>query len=121
MEGKMYTFNEKEFNNGLMLLDDIVESANLQEGVSKDQALKEGLVQFYDYIIANAGIDFNNITKYIANRLGMKNIDDNIYLIPLWLMPILPDGLEVITMDGQKIKYYSSSNKCEKYGIRIVS
>lgn len=121
----MNTFNKKEFNNGLILLADIVAEVNSYNShidIPKDQALKEGLAAFYDYIITKAGIDFTNVTEYIATRLGMRLAYDNLYIIPLWLLPMLPDGLEVETMNGQKIKYDSnSSNKNEKYGIRIVA
>lgn len=50
-------------------------------------------------------IDFSNLTKKEASELGFGLWDDNLYLIPLYLLPIIPLGTELTSIDGQTVKY----------------
>lgn len=52
-------------------------------------------------------IDFSNLTKEEALSLGFGRWDDesDLYLIPLYLLPIVPVGIELTCIDGQKIIY----------------
>lgn len=50
-------------------------------------------------------IDFSNLTKKEALELGFRLWDDNLYLIPLYLLPIIPTGTELTCIDGTTIKY----------------
>lgn len=53
----------------------------------------------------NKLINFNELTPTQAYELGFRKWDeeDNLYLIPLWLYKALPDGLEVTSIDGDKL------------------
>lgn len=50
-------------------------------------------------------IDFSNLTKKEALELGFGLWDNNLYLIPLYLLPIIPLGTELTCIDGTTIKY----------------
>lgn len=50
-------------------------------------------------------IDFSNLTKKEALELGFGLWDDNLYLIPLYLLPIIPLGTELISINGRTVKY----------------
>lgn len=50
-------------------------------------------------------IDFSNLTKKEALELGFGLWDDNLYLIPLYLLPIIPLGTELRSINGRTVKY----------------
>ena len=72
-------------------------------------------------------IDWNNITKEEAKELRFGKWDDesNLYLIPLYLLPILPIGTEVTNIFEEKIIYDGNNLDndirfgCIAYGIII--
>lgn len=52
-------------------------------------------------------IDWNNLTKKEAEELGFRrwsNVDD-LYLIPLYLLPIVPIGTELASISNKKVIY----------------
>ena len=69
-------------------------------------------------------LDFNNITIDDAKNLRFIQ-RGNLWLIPLYLLPILPDGLELTRIDGSKVivgKDYIDNDiryGCIAYGIEI--
>ena len=128
MEKKINTFNEAEFTKGLLIVTNAVAEVNTYTHWSygtKEDVLKEGCVRFYNYIEKHAGIDFNNMTPDVAERLGMMHWENGLWLFPLWMLPIIPEGLEVETINGHKFKFdIKTSNNdirygCVGYGIRI--
>ena len=71
--------------------------------------LKLGFKTFYDELAEH--IDFTNLTVEEAKELRFKKWDDemlNLWLFPLYLVPIIPDGLEITYIDGSKGKYKAS-------------
>ena len=52
-------------------------------------------------------IDFTKLTKEEAIELGFKKWDNdsNLYLIPIWLFPVIPIGIELTAIDGEKVIY----------------
>ena len=73
-------------------------------------------------------IDFNNLTKKQARELGFqkwREEEPDFYLIPLYLLPVLPIGTEVTCINGEKIVYngHNIDNDircgCIAYGIKV--
>lgn len=73
-------------------------------------------------------IDFENLTEKKAKELRFQKWSkDNpdLYLIPLYLLPILPIGMEVTCINGEKIIYDGHNLDtdircgCLAYGIRV--
>ena len=73
-------------------------------------------------------IDWSNLTREEALelRFGMWDEDmPNLYLLPLYLLPILPIGTELTTINGDKIVYDGTNVDddtrfgCIAYGIEI--
>lgn len=52
-------------------------------------------------------IDFSKLTREEAITLRFGKWDDNsdLYLIPLYLLPIIPIGIELTCIDGEKVIY----------------
>lgn len=52
-------------------------------------------------------IDISNLTREeaVALRFGKWEEDSDLYLIPLYLLPIIPIGTELTCIDGSTIKY----------------
>ena len=86
---------------------------------------KESFNIFYEELKKH--IDFTKITQAEATelRFGKWDTESNLYLFPLYLVPIIPEGLEVTTISGNKIKYERNKMDndirfgCVAYGIEI--
>ena len=52
-------------------------------------------------------IDFSKLTREEAVTLRFEKWDDNsdLYLIPLYLLPIIPIGTELTCINGEKVVY----------------
>lgn len=72
-------------------------------------------------------IDWNNLTKEdcIELRFIKWNDDSDLYLIPLYLLPIIPIGLKVYCINGQEIINDGTNLDndirlgCIAYGIKV--
>lgn len=73
-------------------------------------------------------IDFNNLTEEEAQELRFGKWSDDepdLYLIPLYLLPILPIGTKLICINGDEIVYDGKNVDndvrfgCLAYGIRV--
>lgn len=72
-------------------------------------------------------IDFSKLTKEEAVELRFGKWEDksDLYLIPIYLLPILPIGIELTAIDGEKIIYnedfYDDETRmgCLAYGFII--
>lgn len=73
-------------------------------------------------------IDFNNLSKQEAIELRFvkwSKEDPTLYLIPIWLLPILPVGTKLTAIDGDEIVYDGKSIDndtrfgCLAYGVRV--
>lgn len=88
--------------------------------------IKKSTDIFLDYI--EEYIDFEHMEKEEALDLGFRKWDEeypNLYLIPLYLLPIIPVGIELTSIFGKKIIYDGTNidkdNRmgCIAYGIEI--
>lgn len=72
-------------------------------------------------------IDFSKLTREeaVALRFGKWDEESNLYLIPLYLLPIVPVGTELTCIDGEKIIYNGKNVNndirfgCIAWGIKI--
>lgn len=73
-------------------------------------------------------IDFENLTEREARELRFQKWSEDepdLYLIPLYLLPILPIGIELACLDGEKLIYDGKNVDddircgCIAYGIRV--
>lgn len=72
-------------------------------------------------------IDFEKLTVEEARELRFGKWDDesDLWLFPLWLVPIIPEGLEVMSISGEKYKYEEEKADkdirfgCVAFGIEI--
>ena len=87
---------------------------------------KKSFEEFYDELKKH--IDFTKLTVEEAKELRFKRWSDeqpNLWLFPLYLVPIIPEGLEVTSISGNKYKYEKEKADndirfgCVAYGIEI--
>lgn len=73
-------------------------------------------------------IDFNNLSKKEAIELRFckwSEEDPSLYLIPIWLLPILPVGTKLTCINGDEIVYDGENVDndvrfgCLAYGVRV--
>lgn len=72
-------------------------------------------------------IDFSKFTKEeaVELRFGKWSDDTNLYLIPLYLLPIVPVGAELTSINGDKVVFDGNNVDndvrfgCIAYGINI--
>ena len=73
-------------------------------------------------------IDFTKLTVEEARELRFRRWDEdmpNLWLFPLYLVPIIPEGLEITYISGEKEKYQADKMDndirfgCVAYGIEI--
>ena len=87
----------------------------------KIEKLQQSFSNYYERL----EIDFDKLTKEEAISLGFKIWKDNIMLIPLYLKPKLPVGIELIDIFDNIIKYDGANIDndirfgCLAYGIKI--
>ena len=87
---------------------------------------KKSFEEFYEELKKH--IDFTKLTVEEAKELRFKRWSDeqpNLWLFPLYLVPIIPEGLEVTSISGNKYKYEKEKADndirfgCVAYGIEI--
>ena len=92
----------------------------------KENQIKKNYDIFYDELKKH--IDFTKITVEEAKELRFQRWDDelpDLWLFPLYLVPIIPEGLEVIDIGGNKYPYEKETADndirfgCVPYGIEI--
>lgn len=73
-------------------------------------------------------IDFNDLSKKEAIELRFckwSEEDPSLYLIPIWLLPVLPVGTKLICINGDEIVYDGKNIDndvrfgCLAYGVRV--
>lgn len=70
-------------------------------------------------------IDWSNITLEDACALGFTLWDDNLYLLPLYILPIVPIGTKLTSISGEEVTYDGKNIDkdtrfgCVAYGIEI--
>lgn len=91
----------------------------------KVEEVKDAYKKFYDTVKKH--IDFDNLTIDEAKELRFKKWDDDsdLYLFPLWLVPIIPEELPVYFIDSDEAIPYNKllDNDvrfgCVAYGLKI--
>lgn len=87
---------------------------------------KKSFEKFYEEL--KQIIDFTKLTTEEAKELRFQRWSEecpNLWLFPLYLVPIIPEGLEVTYIDGTKGKYEKDKADndirfgCVAYGIEI--
>lgn len=100
------------------------------EPVSQDPELihlRDSFNRFYTSLINGKWIDLENLTTDEAHelRFGKWDEDSNLYLFPLWLVPIIPDGMTVYSLDEKPFIYKASEADndirygCVAYGLML--
>lgn len=88
---------------------------------------KEGFNKFYEELKKH--IDFTKLTVEEARELRFQRWSEeqpSLWLFPLYLVPIIPEGLEVTFISGNKAIYEKDKMDndirygCVAYGIEIV-
>lgn len=70
-------------------------------------------------------VDLKSLSRDDARYLGFGPWDDDLFLIPLYLVPLIPIGIELISINGEIIIYDGTNIDldtrfgCIAYGIRI--
>lgn len=94
----------------------------------KAQEINEGFNRFYKSLGSKKYIDFKNITREEASELRFGKWSEeqpNLWLFPLWIVPLIPDGMTVYGLDGKPFKYEKEKTDndirfgCVAYGILI--
>ena len=95
-----------------------------------DQAIAQHLEGWFEkfYTELKQRLDFSDLDVETARELRMAKWDEDsdLWLFPLWLVPALPDGLEVITISGQHMTIGEDTLDndirfgCVAYGIEIT-
>lgn len=87
---------------------------------------KKSFEKFYNELKKH--IDFTKLTVEEAKELRFRRWDEdlpNLWLFPLWLVPIIPNGLEVMSISGHKFIYEKDKVDndirfgCVAYGVEI--
>lgn len=119
---------KKEIQNCLTWLVNRVSETNEYnwENDFKVYENKKSFNTFYEELKKH--IDFTKITVEEAKELRFQRWDEEhpeLWLFPLYLVPIIPEGLEVTSIGGNKYKYEKDKADndirfgCVAYGIEI--
>lgn len=119
---------KKEIQNCLTWLVNRVSETNEYnwENDFKVSENKKSFNTFYEELKKH--IDFAKITVEEAKELRFQRWDEEhpeLWLFPLYLVPIIPEGLEVTSISGNKYKYEKDKADndirfgCVAYGIEI--
>ena len=97
----------------------------------KQKQLEESFEAFYKSLWKTENIpliDLSEMTVETALELRFQkwDSDSNLYLIPLWFKPLIPIGIELTCINGEKIVYDGNNIDddirfgCLAYGIEIT-
>ena len=89
--------------------------------------IKQALDKFYQAFKKENLINFNDLTTEEARELRFCKWQENsnLYLIPIWLYPLIPIGLELTSISGEKIVFDGNNIaddirfNCIAYGIEL--
>ena len=95
--------NKDEVINGFIWLSNQIETySRFDNKEYATQKVKESKEKFSQHMAEN--IDFNHLTDDDCDFLGFGRYEE-IRLIPIYLLPSLPDGIEVTSILGYKKVY----------------
>lgn len=97
----------------------------------KQKQLEESFEAFYKSLWKTENIpliDLSEMTVETALELRFQkwDSDGNLYLIPLWFKPLIPIGIELTSINGEKIVYDGNNIDddirfgCLAYGIEMT-
>ena len=71
----------------------------------KEQEVKSYFETFYNSI--KKYLNLEELTVQEAKELRFQKWDDksDLWLFPLWVLPLIPEGMEVVTISGETIKF----------------
>lgn len=118
----------KYVQNGLSWLVNVLSESYVYNWDSdvKANEIKTRFQAFYDYL-SKQPIDFTSLSVEEAKALRFQKweSESDLYLFPLYLVPCIPEGLEVTDIFGNKTKFNSKTCDydirfgCVSYGINI--
>lgn len=120
---------KKEIQEGMSWLVNTLCMSNLSDEWDNEDRIehsKESFDKFYNHIKDH--IDFNNLTTEEAAELRFVEFSShlpNLWLIPLYLLPILPKGLRLTPLSGRDVWVGEDhidddcKNGCLAYGLII--
>lgn len=118
---------KKEIQNCFVWLANSLSESNIYNW-GKDTKLRENSNRFeIFYNELKKYLDFNSLTVEEAKELhfGKWEEESDLWLFPLYLVPLIPEGLEVTSIGGEKYKYKKEEADndirygCVAYGIEI--
>lgn len=119
--------NDVRINRCLRWLTDAV--ANDYQNDALSPILKDKVEKFYQSV--NSCIDWDNLIAYDLRNLGFMRYEDEgessteLWLIPQWLYPIIPDEIELMNIQGEMFTFdrkttpYTLFYGCMTYGVCI--
>lgn len=92
-----------------------------------DERKKSKLTVFYTELREKKAVDFERLTIAEAKelRFGRWTKDSDLWLIPIWLYPLIPVGLELTSISGKKVVFDGKNIDtdtrfgCLAYGIEL--
>lgn len=73
----------------------------------KEKELEKAFERFYNSAKKNLDLDLDRLTVEQLRELRFCKWDDDsdLWLIPLWFVPLLPVGIELTSIGGNKVTY----------------
>ena len=120
---------KKEIQNCLTWITNRVSETIIYDNWSDDLKIKQNKEAFDTfYSELKKHIDITKLTIEEAKELRFRRWDEelpDLWLFPLYLVPLIPEGLEVMSISGDKFKYEKDKADndirfgCVAYGIEI--
>lgn len=122
---------QKEIINHFTWLANKLSESNTYESWTDElrvQELKDGFRTFYTSLINNKLIDLEKLTIEEAKELRFRKWDDehpDLWLFPLWIVPLIPEGMTVYNLNGEARKYEKDKFDndirygCVAYGVML--
>ena len=120
---------KKEIQNCLTWITNRVSETIIYDNWSDDLKIKQNKEVFDTfYSELKKHIDITKLTIEEAKELRFRRWDEelpDLWLFPLYLVPLIPEGLEVMSISGDKFKYEKDKADndirfgCVAYGIEI--
>ena len=120
---------KKEIQNCLTWITNRVSETIIYDNWSDDLKIKQNKEVFDTfYSELKKHIDITKLTIEEAKELRFRRWDEelpDLWLFPLYLVPLIPEGLEVMSISGNKFKYEKDKADndirfgCVAYGIEI--
>ena len=100
------TNNEKYFNifkNYKKMTSNLMAEISSYEGWSDEFSRKQVKELYLRFIQEFNNIDFTNFTTEELKTFDFQWFDDDLLLMPIWAIDCLPDGIEIYSINNEKI------------------